>query len=264
MNEKEFIDLQVFLVEPSHTQQLIIKNFLLDLGISNITVIESGKETLEMLKQCTPDLIMSSMYLPDMTGADLVHKIRGDSDSYDMAFLLISSETNINYLEPIRQAGAIAILPKPFSSIELDIALSSTLDYLNPQKVELNYLDIEDISVLVVDDSPTSLKYITKILNDIGIERVTQATDGQQAYELYNSHIFDIIVTDFNMPEMDGMQLTNAIRSESSQKAIPILMLTSEQNQNRLAAVKKAGVSAILDKPFEPAAIRKLISQLLN
>ncbi len=264
MNEKEFIDLQVFLVEPSHTQQLIIKNLLLDLGISNITVIESGKETLEMLKQCTPDLIMSSMYLPDMTGADLVHKIRGDSDSYDMAFLLISSETNINYLEPIRQAGAIAILPKPFSSIELDIALSSTLDYLNPQKVELNYLDIEDISVLVVDDSPTSLKYITKILNDIGIERVTQATDGQQAYELYNSHIFDIIVTDFNMPEMDWMQLTNAIRSESSQKAIPILMLTSEQNQNRLAAVKKAGVSAILDKPFEPAAIRKLISQLLN
>jgi two-component system chemotaxis response regulator CheY len=264
MNEKEFTDLQVFLVEPSHTQRHIIKNFLLDLGISDIAEIDSGEKTLELLKPSSPDLIMSSMYLPDMTGADLVHQIRRDSDSYDMAFLLISSETNIDYLEPIRQAGAIAILPKPFTSKDLDIALSSTLDYLNPQRVELNYLDIEDISVLVVDDSPTSLKYITKILNDIGIEQITQATNGQRAFELFNSHAFDLIVTDFNMPEMDGLQLTSSIRAESSQKAVPILMLTSEQNKSRLAAVKKAGVSAILDKPFEPAAIKKLISQLLN
>jgi two-component system chemotaxis response regulator CheY len=181
-----------------------------------------------------------------------------------MAFLLISSETNINYLEPIRQAGAIAILPKPFTSNDLDIALSSTLDYLNPQKLELNYLDIEDIKVLAVDDSPTSLKYITKILNDLGIDQITLATNGQQAFELFNSHAFDLVVTDFNMPEMDGLQLTSSIRAESVQKSVPILMLTSEQNKSRLAAVKKAGVSAILDKPFEPATMRKLISQLLN
>jgi len=264
MNEKEFIDLQVFLVEPSHTQQHIIRQFLFDLGISNITLIKSGKETLDLLKQSAPDLIMSSMYLPDMTGADLVLEIRNNSDSYDMAFLLISSETNISYLEPIRQAGAIAILPKPFTSNDLDIALSATLDYLNPQQVELEHLDIEDIMVLAVDDSPTSLKYITKILNDIGIDQITQATNGQQAFDLINEHLFDLIVTDFNMPGMDGLELTTSIRSESSQKTIPILMLTSEKNENRLAAVKKAGVSAILDKPFEPASIRKLISQLLN
>jgi len=264
MTEKEFVDLQVFLVEPSHTQQHIIKQFLFDLGISSITFIESGKETLDLLKHSSPDLIMSSMYLPDMTGADLVHEIRNDSDSYDMAFLLISSETNIKHLDPIRQAGAIAILPKPFTSSDLDVALSSTLDYLNPQQVELDHLDIEDINVLIVDDSPTSLKYIDKILRGIGIDQITQATNGQKAYDLINAQFFDLIVTDFNMPEMDGLELTNTIRSESNQKSIPILMLTSEQNESRLAAVKKAGVSAILDKPFEPASIRKLISQLLN
>jgi len=264
MNEKEFTDLRVFLVEPSHTQQHIIKQFLLDLGISNITLIDSGKELLSLLKQSLPDLIMSSMYLPDMTGADLVHEIRNDSDSYDMAFLLISSETNLNYLDPIRQAGAIAILPKPFTSKDLDIALTATLDYLNPQQIELEHLDIEDINVLVVDDSLTSLKYISKILNDIGIDQIIQATNGQEAFELINTHLFDLIITDFNMPEMDGLQLTNSIRADSNQQSIPILMLTSEQNESRLAAVKKAGVSAILDKPFKPASIRKLIAQLLN
>ena len=264
MNEKEFTNLQVCLVEPSHTQQSIVKQFLLDLGISDITCIESGDETLSSIAHSPPDLIISSMYLPDMTGVDLVHKIRENSDSYNMAFLLISSETNINYLEPIRQAGAIAILPKPFTSQDLDRALSATLDYLNPHQIELEHLDTEDISVLVVDDSQISLKYITKILNDIGIEKLTLASNGKEAFKLINDHYFDLIVTDFNMPEMDGLQLTSSIRSESNQKTIPILMVTSEQNENRLAAVKHAGVSAVLDKPFEPSTIRNLIIQLLN
>lgn len=264
MNEKEFTSLQVILVEPSNTQQHIIKQFLQDLGIPDIIGVETGEQALEGIEHSQPDLVICSMYLPDMTGVELIHNIRKSSESYDMAILLISSETNITYLEPIRQAGAIAILPKPFTSHELDTALSATLDYLNPQQIELNHLDIEDINVLIVDDSPTSLKYITKILNDLGIEEITKASDGKQAIDLVNTHYFDLIVTDFNMPEMDGLQLTTSIRSNSDQKTIPILMVTSEQNENRLAAVKQAGVSAIVDKPFEPASIRNLISKLLN
>ncbi len=263
MSEKEFTDIRVVLVEPSHTQQIIIKQFLIDLGISDITCLENGNKTLEYLQHTSQDLIISSMYLPDMTGADLVHYIRQDPNSYDMAFLLISSETNINHLEPIRQAGAIAILPKPFTTQELDIALNATLDYLNPQQIELKLLDIEDISILVADDSQMSLKYICKILNDIGINNITQAKNGKQAFDLINNHYYDLIVTDFNMPEMDGLQLITSIRADSNQKTIPILMVTSEQNESRLTAVQQAGVSAVLDKPFDPATIRKVISQLI-
>ncbi len=264
MSEKEFTDIRVVLVEPSHTQKIIIKQFLVDLGISNITCLENGKATLEYLQHSAQDLIISAMYLPDMTGADLVHYMRQDPNSYDMAFLLISSETNINHLEPIRQAGAIAILPKPFTSKELDIALNATLDYLNPQQLELDLLDVDDISILVADDSPTSLKYICKILTNIGITNITQVTDGKQAFDLINHHSYDLIVTDFNMPEMDGLQLVTSVRAESNQKTIPILMITSEQNESRLAAIHQAGVSAVLDKPFGPATIRKFISQLIN
>ncbi len=264
MSEKELTDIRVILVEPSHTQQHIIQQFLNDLGILNITCLRTGLETLEQLEHSAQDLIISSMYLPDMTGADLVHQLRQKSNSYDMAFLLISSETNIKHLEPIRQAGAIAILPKPFTSSELDIALNATLDYLNPQKIELDLLDIEDISLLVVDDSPTSLNYLCKILNDIGINNITRATNGKEAFELINNQYYDLIVTDFNMPEMDGLQLTTSIREESNQKAIPILMVTSEKNERRLAAVQQAGVSAVMDKPFKPATIKQFISQAIN
>ena len=181
-----------------------------------------------------------------------------------MAFLLISSETNIKYLEPIRQAGAIAILPKPFNQTELDAALSATVDYLNPQQAHLDHYDVADLRVLVVDDSSFSRTFIMRMLNDIGIENIVEAEDGKQALGLFERQYFDLIVTDFNMPKMDGLQLIKKIRASDDQQSVPILMVTSEQNQNRLAAVEKAGVSALLDKPFEPATIRKLIVRLLN
>ncbi|MGZ4958266.1 MAG: response regulator [Methylomonas sp.] len=264
MIDQELSTLHVFLVEPSHTQRLIIKQHLMDVGIHDIKCLASGADTLTELSRVMPDLIISSMYLPDMTGVDLVHAIREDEASYDMAFLLISSETNIKYLEPIRQAGAIAILPKPFSLPELRTALGATLDYLHPQKANLEHFDIADLQVLVVDDSEFSRKFITRILNDIGIENITLANDGKQAFDLINQHYFDLIVTDFVMPGMDGLQLVQQVRTSTDQKTVPILMVTSEQDQNRLAAVEQAGVSAVLDKPFEPASIKQLIIRLLS
>ncbi|WP_305909195.1 response regulator [Methylomarinum sp. Ch1-1] len=264
MDRKEFTDLKVYLVEPSHTQQLIIKQHLGEFGIADIVTLTSGAHTLDSLPHNQPDLIISAMYLPDMTGVDLVHAIREEEASYDMAFLLISSETNIKYLEPIRQAGAIGILPKPFSPQELDIALSATLDYLNPSKVELDHFDIEDLNVLLVDDSQLSQHFIIRILNDLGIELVTTAENGKQAINILRQRYFDLIITDLNMPEMDGLELTRHIRHQPGQQLTPVLMVTSEQNQNRLAAVEKEGVSAVLDKPFEPSGIKKLILQLLN
>jgi two-component system chemotaxis response regulator CheY len=259
----QYSNLHVCLVEPSTTQQHIIKNYLLQSGINEITCCNSGAELFSSLGEAQPDLIISTMYLPDMTGSELVYKLRED-DEYDMAFMLISSETSVSSLEPIRQAGATAILPKPFTAEELQIALSATVDYLNPKKAILNHLDIEDVSVLLVDDSPLALKYISKILNNIGIENITQVKDGSEAIPLLQECYFDLIITDYNMPDVDGLQLTSFIRGQSEQKTIPIIMITSEQDSQRLAAIQHAGISAILDKPFEPASIRNFIINLLN
>ncbi|WGS86537.1 response regulator [Methylomonas sp. UP202] len=264
MNSPILSNLRVFLVEPSHTQQHIIVQCLNRCDIHDIDMIGSGAELFERLRQERPDLIISAMYLPDMTGVELVHELRQDSASYEMAFLLISSETNIKYLEPIRQAGAIAILPKPFTLQALSTALHSTLDYVHPEKAALEHLDIEDLRVLLVDDSEFSLKYLTKVFNNIGIDQISTATDGREALDLFNQQYFDLIVTDLNMPDMDGLQLVDHVRKHPERGSVPILMVTSEQNQNRLAAIEKSEVSAILDKPFEPMSIKRLLINLLN
>jgi len=76
--------------------------------------------------------------------------------------------------------------------------------------------------------------------------------------------IFDLIVTDYNMPEMDGKELIQHIRSELKNSFIPILMVTSEQNETRLGSIQQAGVSGICDKPFEPQTVKEMLFRVLD
>jgi two-component system chemotaxis response regulator CheY len=256
-------ELLVLLIEPSSTQQRAILRLLSELGIEEIVTAKTGQEALQLMHSQNPDLAISSLYLSDMTGTDLVHTMRNDSSLADMAFMLISSETRFRYLDPIRQAGAIAILPKPFQLAELRIAMNSVLELIDPEIIELDSFCPEDLEVLVVDDSSMARKHITRVLNAMGIERITSANDGEEAVEIIADNYFDLVVTDYNMPNMDGKELIDHIRTASNQASIPVLMVTSEENENRLAAVQQAGVSAICDKPFETSVVRDLIQKSL-
>ncbi|MCP4995377.1 MAG: response regulator [Gammaproteobacteria bacterium] len=257
-------ELMVLLVEPSKVQRRIIEGYLNNLGVTHHSVATSGKDAMEKMTTYQPDLVISTLYLPDMTGTDLVYSMRDDENLADTAFMLISSETRLHFLDPIRQAGAIAILPKPFSQNDLKIALNNTVDLLDAGQIDIDNLELENLEILIVDDSRFARKHICRVLSDMGLERFTEAENGDEAVALIENNFYDLIVTDYNMPEMDGKELIEHIRSKSSQAAIPVMMVTSESNENRLAAVQQAGVSAICDKPFEPDTVRRLIEQILS
>jgi len=91
-----------------------------------------------------------------MSGTDLLETMRDDQQLQPVPFLLVSSETRFRYLDPIRQAGAIAILPKPFNQNELSVALKTTLDHLNPKHLHLDELDIEMVEILIVAVLPVT------------------------------------------------------------------------------------------------------------
>jgi len=166
-------------------------------------------------------------------------------------------------LDPIRQAGAVAVLPKPFTPQELDVALKSTLALIEPDELSFDHYDTDSLEVLIVDDSRFSRRHIKKVLSAMGIERFSEAESGIEALELVAIRHFDLIVTDYNMPQMDGRKLVDEIRKHSAQSSVPILMVTSEADANRLAAVQQAGVSAICNKPFEVTSVRDLLHRML-
>lgn len=255
--------LHVLLVEPSGIQQRIIANHLNGFGIMAIDRVATGHEALAGLDPQKHALIISAMHLQDMTGTELVQNMRMDEQLRDIPFMLISSETDFRYLEPIRQAGVIAILPKPYEIEQLHRALYSTVHYLDPGMLDTQDIEVEDLSVLVVDDSFTARNHIKRVLANMGIQHISEAKNGKEAVDIIAEHFFDLIVTDYNMPEMDGKQLVEYIRSRSNQSRIPVLMVSSESDDSRLAAVQQAGVSAICDKPFETATVRELLRKLL-
>ncbi len=262
--QKTLPDLYVLMVEPSRSQAKYIHRELKAAGIEHFDIALDGASALEKMRINHPDLVISTMYLPDMTGSDLVHAMREDPVLHDVAFMLISSETGFEYIDPIRQAGVTAILPKPFESSQLKRGLYNTLDILNPESIMLDEFNIEDLKVLIVDDSRMARNHIKRILKGMGIEHITEADDGTTAVPIMNEQFFDFVVTDYNMPEMDGKALIEYIRNSSNQQSVPVLMVTSEDNQKTLQAVEQAGVSGICDKPFEADTVRDLIHVMMS
>lgn len=258
-------DLSVMVVEPSSTQRRIITDSLRQLQVRHLDGCGTGQEALDMMRQHRPDLVISALYLPDITAAELVEAMRSDPELLEIPFMLISSETSFAMLDPLRQAGIVAILPKPFRIEDLRKALHSTLDHirLSDDSSEAG-APLDDLRVLVVDDSPLARKFITRVLSQLGVQHISMAKNGREAVELIEGQLFDLVVTDYNMPEMDGEMLTRYIREQSSQRSIPVLMVTSEDQGGKLAAVQQAGVSGICDKPFEVETVRGMLARILE
>ena len=258
-----YADLNVVLVEPSAMQaRSVVKSFN-DLGIARLRTVASGAEALAALTEAGADVVVSALYLPDMSGTELVLAMHADRDLVGIPFILVSSETRSESLESARQAGICGILPKPFSNVQLRHVLDTSLEFIATEQTSHFDFRAEELRVLIVDDSPNARKFMRRLLENLGIQNFLEADNGKVAIDVLSSSMVDLVITDYNMPEMDGGQLVEYIRQHSWQKTVPILMVTSESNAGRLAAVEAAGVSGIMDKPFEPAMVRELLGRLL-
>ena len=120
------------------------------------------------------------------------------------------------------------------------------------------------MKVLVVDDSPTMLRILKNTLIRIGIkeENITTAEDGQQAIDAYNTSTFDFIMTDWNMPNVNGLEVVRYVRSKD--KDIDIIMVTTEGGKYEVITALKAGVNNYIVKPFTPQVLREKLEPILE
>ncbi|MBV0932940.1 response regulator [Marinobacterium weihaiense] len=257
-------ELNILLVEPSALQRKIITQQLQDEHVIAIDTATSLHEALESMLRVQPDLVISALHFDDGSATELLGAMRRLPALADIPFMLISSETRKSQLEIFKQSGTIAILPKPFTRHHLGAALNATLDVLDTDPVELEHYAIESLRVLVVDDSRMARKLISRVLTNLGIEHLFEAEDGRAAIELLGRETVDLVVTDYNMPEVNGLELTEYIRHSEFYAHLPVLMVTSEANEAHLSQVAHAGVNAMTDKPFEPENVKRLLVQMLD
>ena len=258
-------DLQILLVEPSSTQAKIISQLLSDEDVNGVDIVKTVAQAKTAIDSCNVDLVVSAMYLSDGSGLDVLTYLKEHETNSSISFMLVSSETSMAKLDRFKQSGVAAILPKPFEPIHLQRGLNASIQLLNTEELQLNSFDIHAVRVLLVDDSRLARNHIRRVLENMGIVDITEAENGTHAITHIKEKEFNLVVTDYNMPEMDGRELSEYIRFNPATKHIPIIMVTSEPTEGaHMANIQQTGVNALCDKPFEPDEVKSILMRLLD
>lgn len=253
--------MSVFLVEPSRSQAVIIRNYLQGLGFRDISNLVSGLKALEAARQTPPAVVLSTMHLNDMTGLELARRLRSEKALAGVGFVLISSASDAQEAGRLPPLGGIVRLSKPFSAEQLDKALTAAMVPASSTTTDAEPNRTDRIRVLVADDSTAARGHIRRTLNAAGLDCIVEAKDGAQAVALLEKETFDLVVTDYNMPGLDGRGVIDFIRSHSATASLPVILVTTETDSAKLEAVRQLGVSAICDKSFPLEVIRTILQR---
>jgi two-component system chemotaxis response regulator CheY len=122
----------------------------------------------------------------------------------------------------------------------------------------------KNMKILVVDDFSTMRRIIKNLLKDLGFANIQEADDGNTALPMLQQGDFDFVVTDWNMPGMQGIDLLRAIRADANLKHIPVLMVTAEAKKEQIIAAAQAGVNGYVIKPFTAATLKEKLAKIFE
>lgn len=120
------------------------------------------------------------------------------------------------------------------------------------------------MKILIVDDFSTMRRIIKNLLRDLGFSNTQEADDGTTALPMLQKGNFDFVVTDWNMPGMQGIDLLKAIRADDQLKNIPVLMVTAEAKREQIIAAAQAGVNGYVVKPFTAATLKEKLEKIFE
>ncbi|AOY95314.1 two-component system response regulator [Cupriavidus sp. USMAA2-4] len=122
----------------------------------------------------------------------------------------------------------------------------------------------KNIKILVVDDFPTMRRIIRNLLKELGFSNVEEAEDGAAGLEKVKDGSFQFVVSDWNMPNMDGLSMLQAIRAEPALAKLPVLMVTAEAKKENIIAAAQAGANGYVVKPFTAATLDEKITKIFE
>lgn len=120
------------------------------------------------------------------------------------------------------------------------------------------------IRILIVDDFSTMRRIVKNLLNDLGFTNTTEADDGTTALIELHKNKYDLVITDWNMPGMPGIDLLKAIRADAALSKIPVLMVTAEAKREQIIEAAQAGVNGYIIKPFTAATLEDKINKIFE
>jgi len=120
----------------------------------------------------------------------------------------------------------------------------------------------KNIRILIVDDFSTMRRIVKNLLHDLGYVNTSEADDGKSAWSVLQASTFDLVVTDWNMPGMTGLDLLKNIRADARLAALKVLMVTAEAQRDQIIEAAKAGVNGYIIKPFTAVTLKEKLEKI--
>lgn len=223
-----------------------------------VEVASDSSAALMRLIRWHPDLLISGVEVGAIKGFDLCLILKLMSDYAGMPIILMSSSADESSQRKAAEAGADFYVPKDHDLVAHVLAvLNRVFQAGSPRPRSRREIQ----RVLLVDDSRMMRRVIGNILSSMGVATIVEADHGRAALEKLESAPVDLIITDWNMPHMNGLDFARAVRQELRWQEIPIIMVTTEGGRGELAEAKAAGINGHLCKPFNQESLRALISR---
>lgn len=122
----------------------------------------------------------------------------------------------------------------------------------------------KNMRILVVDDFPTMRRIVRSLLKELGFTNVEEAEDGQEGLARLREGGYDFVVSDWNMPNLDGLEMLKIIRADDALKALPVLMVTAEAKKENIIAAAQAGANGYVVKPFTAATLEEKMGKIFE
>jgi len=122
----------------------------------------------------------------------------------------------------------------------------------------------KNMKILVVDDFPTMRRIVRSLLKELGFTNVEEAEDGREALARLRDDAFQFVISDWNMPNLDGLEMLKQMRADEALSALPVLMVTAEAKKENIIAAAKAGANGYIVKPFTAAVLDEKLNKILE
>lgn len=247
MNNK----IKIILVDDKVVYRNAIKTLLQKLGdVDIIAEASNGAEFLHMLNVCKPDLVFIDIEMPEMNGIEATKAALKINP--DLVIIGLSMYDNKKYVNDLIEAGARGYLLKLSDNAHIFRQIlknpKAQIFYSKDISPEKETEDNQAKTILIADDFENTRFVIEFTLKQAGYE-VLKASDGENALAYFDGRKIDLLVTDLNMPKLDGIELAQAVKQLPDYKNMPILMLTTEINEEKKQTSKQI-VTGWIQKPF--------------
>jgi len=264
--------LKIMAVDDDPFSLKVYRDFLCDSKIDFyfIEVIALIK-TVDIAETILPDIILMDWEMPDISGTELIKNLKINENTKAIPVVMVTSRSGNSDIQTAFDVGAIDYIRKPIEKTEIIARVKTIAEFVkilkplnskSPKSFKNEQFENNSITILYVEDSYELRSYVSACLSDF--YNVIESVNGKEGLEKAIQFCPDLIISDINMPEMDGWDLCNQIRENPDISHIPIILLTAQQSEESKIKGYSEGADDYLTKPFSQNLLFARIKNLIK